>query len=213
MKFLYKPLLGVLGLLTLTAQANDLNQFDYFGISIANHSYDAIDFSPQLDTDLLSPYVYKSTSSEIGGRGFIGHQFNQYLAIEAGITSFGNADFSVIEKSLDSEGKEKKTTLHKGSFSTLAGDLRIVATYPLSNNMFVKAQLGAVFWDNEFDTLSGDSELQIVKSVGDSGTSMLAGVGLGYGFNKKVAMSLDFETTKIATITTQTIGLSLIIRF
>jgi hypothetical protein len=36
---------------------------------------------------------------------------------------------------------------------------------------------------------------------------------LGYGFNKKVAMSLDFETTKIATITTQTIGLSLIIRF
>jgi hypothetical protein len=43
--------------------------------------------------------------------------------------------------------------------------------------------------------------------------SLLTGLGLGYGFNKVLAVSIDFERTKIANISTQSLGLSVFFQF
>ncbi|MBE0365534.1 hypothetical protein PULV_b0126 [Pseudoalteromonas ulvae UL12] len=44
-------------------------------------------------------------------------------------------------------------------------------------------------------------------------SSLLSGIGLGYGFNKTVAISLDLEKTEIADISTQSLGLTVFLRF
>lgn len=110
-------------------------------------------------------------------------------------------------------GKLKNKTVHSGDFETLAGDIRIVGTYPLSDSLFLKAHIGALAWDNEFSVLAQNNEELLVQKTSDSGVSLLTGVGLGYGINKAVAVSLDFEKTEIADISTQSLGVSLFIRF
>ncbi|NMH66593.1 outer membrane beta-barrel protein [Shewanella salipaludis] len=213
MKLLASTIVGALGILSMNAFASELNEFDYLGINLQHNSYDKLNFAPNVDTAGLTPLVYDADSAATGFRGFVGHQFNRYLAVEAGVTSFGEASFAVMEKQTDSAGKTKNKTIHSGDFSTLAGDIRMIVTYPLSGSLFLKAHLGALVWDNEFSTLVQGSDGLVVQKTSDNGVSLLTGIGAGYGFNKKFAMSLDFERTDIASITTQNLSLAFIMRF
>ena len=193
MKLFSNIIIGCLSVISINAVANDPNQFNYVGISFQNNDYDDLNFSPSVDTAALAPLIYKADSSESGFRGFVGHQFNRYVAIEAGVSSFGKAGFSVIKQTKDSKNNLKNETLHSGKFKTLAGDVRIIGTYPLGDNLFVKAHIGALVWNNEFNNLIQNTEKLLVEKKSDTGVSLVTGLGLGYGFNNKVAISLDFE--------------------
>lgn len=212
MKLLRTSIIAVLGLSIFSAVAADRNQFTYTGLSYQHHSYDNLNFSPGIDVSELASQ-YNDSTSETGWRGFIGYQFNRYMAIEAGVTSFGKASFSITEEVTDANGKSTFNTLHSGSFKTIAGDVRAIATYPINDNLFLKAQVGALLWDNEFTSLAGTlDDLSTVKQT-DNGVSLLAGAGIGYGFNNVFAITFDFEQTEIAEITTQNLALSLLVRF
>jgi hypothetical protein len=213
MNFFRKTSVLALSLLSLNAAANNVNQFDYLGISLQSNSYDDLDFSPQIDTSKLSPLIYKSSSSSAGLRGFLGHQLNSYIAIEAGITSFEKADFSVIQESIGLDDKVTTEIINNGQFKTLAGDIRAIGTYPLSGNLFLKAHIGALIWDNEFTFLTGEITKLSTEKVSDTGVSLITGFGIGYGFNQEIAISLDFERTEIAKVSSQSIGASFIVRF
>ena len=213
MKLLCKTVIGILGVISFNTIAKNANQFNYIGISSQDNSYENLNFSPEIDTAQLLPIKYNKNSSETGWRGFVGHQFNRYIAVEAGLTSFGKASFSITEEITDSNGKTTINTIQNGEFKTLAGDIRAVATYPINNSLFVKAQIGVLAWDNEFTFLVHDLEEYTVQKKSDKGVSLLTGVGIAYGFNDLVAISLDFEKTEIAKITTQSLGLSLLVRF
>ena len=164
MKLLHTSIIGVLGLSFFSAVAAERNQFDYMGISYQHNSYDNLNFSPDIDTSELATQ-YNDSTSESGWRGFIGHQFNRYMAVEVGVTSFGKASFSITEEVTDTKGKTTFNTLHSGSFKTIAGDLRAIATYPINDNLFLKAHIGALLWDNELTSLTGTvDDLSTVKT-------------------------------------------------
>jgi hypothetical protein len=205
--------MATLGLISANAVATNINQFNYAGISFQKHSYDNINFSPAIDTTKLTPYTYDESSSESGYRGFVGHQFNRYIAVEAGITSFGSAEFLVKETVPAANNKTKTTVIHSGEFSTLAADIRVNGTYSLTDSLFLKASVGAQAWDNDKSFLVENTEGLAVDKVSDTGVSLLAGVGIGYGFNSSMAMSFDYEQTEIADITTKTLGLAFFLRF
>jgi hypothetical protein len=209
MKSLMYGVLLMLGLVAFDGRAETVNPFNYYGVALQNNSYDAIEFSSTFDPAALAPLSYSKNTSGQGLRAFVGHHFNQYVAIEGGFSSLGKAKFTVTEKA----SATASTTIHKGDFSTFTADVRGVLTYPLSPKVFLKAHLGALVWNNKFEYLTGSSNVPVLKKDSDTGVSVLAGVGLGYGFNKKVAMSVDYEQPEIADITTKTLGISLSIRF
>ena len=207
---------GVLLMLSLVAfdsQADKVNPFNYYGVALQNNSYDAIEFSPTFAPAALAPLSYSKNTSGQGLRAFMGHHFNQYVAIEGGFSSLGKAKFLVANKQTDAAGKTTSTAVHQGDFSTLAADIRGVFTYSLNAKIFLKAHLGALVWDSKLESLAGTADAPVINKRSDSGVSLLTGVGLGYGFNKKVAMSVDFEQSEVFNITTKTLGVSLSIRF
>jgi hypothetical protein len=212
MQFIGKSLLGVVGLCSLQAQADSSHQFDYLGLNIQKSSYQDLQFSPQLNPVALAPLAYNESLSGIGFRGFIGHQFNNFFALEAGIGSYGKADFRVTQETIGSDGSPSYKTLLSGGFETATGDMRVVGTYPISDKVYLKANLGALIWSNESTILTGSAAVPETDKISDNGISAIAGFGIGYGFNNKVALTLDFEKTKIAGINTQNLGLALIVR-
>lgn len=192
--------------------AASANQFDYVGLAIQYNSYDNINFTPTIDTETLSPLLYKDSTGNVGYRAFVGYQFNRYFAIEGGVTSYGDADFKVKEEN-QSNGVTTYKTLHKGSFSTLAGDIRLVGTYPISEKVFLKASVGAVAWDTDHQTLIQDNNNLSVEKESDSGMTALMSAGIGYGFNRSSAVTFEVEKTEIKSINTHNISLSFMFRF
>ncbi|MBU2894004.1 outer membrane beta-barrel protein [Colwellia sp. D2M02] len=209
MKSLKTILITSLSCLSLNAFANNANQFTYFGVSLQNSSYDDINFHPQVDTSALSPLEYHESTSKTGWKLFAGHQFNRYLAVEGALASFGSANFSVTEEQANGTMK----TLHQGSFDTMGLDIRAVGTYPITDNLFLKAHLGALLWDNDFTFLTNSSNELDTQKKSDTGVSLTTGLGIAYAFNNSVALSLDYETTEIAHIATKNLGLSVLFRF
>ena len=197
--------------LSSNATARNLDQFDYFGLSIQNNNYDNIDFFPKVNTSELSPLLYKSSSSAIGYRVFIGHQFNRYIGVESGISSLGKGEFSVTQQEENSDGVTERTTVYNGKFKTLTGDIRIIGTFPLSKSVFIKAHAGALLWDNDFTFLSGEINNLELKQQNDTDISLLTGIGIACSLNNNIAFSLDLENIKIANITTHNLNLSLLI--
>lgn len=212
MKLFVKVILIFILGMAFSVAASDINQFDYYGLGIQNNDYDKLDFSPGFDASKITPNKYKESDS-LGLRLFAGHQFNQYIGVEAGIGFYSKSKFSITQKDTDANGKVTNKKIHQGSFSTTSGDIRVIGTYPINNNMFFKAQVGALVWSNKFNFLTGDLATQVLKTDKDTGVSLLTGVGVGYGFNKKFAISLDVEKTKIHKIDTQTLALSVSLRF
>jgi hypothetical protein len=213
MKLCTQLLVFIFGVIGFDASAQKVLAFDYFGVGVQHNSYNSIDFAPQFNTTVLAPSLFSKDDSGLGLRGFVGHHFNQYIALEGGFTLFGKAKFKVSDSAIDATGKTVKKTLHQGEFSTYGADARAVATYPLSSKMFVKAHAGALLWHNKFSILTGTPQQIEVNTTKDTGVSLVVGVGLGYGFNKKVALSLDFEKSKVAGLSTQSLGLSVLVRF
>ncbi len=212
MQFFSKKMFSLLSLVSTYALADDSNQFSYFGLNLQHNSYQHIQFSPTSNPAKLTPLSYGENLSDKGLRGFVGHQFNRYFALEVGAGSYGEAGFQVTREQTGSDGKPLYTTVVDGGFKTFAGDLRAVGTYPFNDHLFLKAQLGALFWNNEFTRLTGTTAVPEIQKTSANGVSLISGLGVGYGFNNKIAVAIDFERTKIASIQTQNVSLSFLVR-
>jgi len=213
MKLLCKTAICVLSFVSLNTAAKNANQFSYIGINFQKNSYDDLNLSPNIDTTQLTPLKYDEKTSESGYRGLVGYQFNRYIAVETGITSFGKASFSLEEDQTDTNGNITQKTIQGGEFSTLAADIRAIGTYPINNSLFIKAQVGILAWNNDMSILVEGVEGFSTQKESDSGVSLLTGLGVGYGFNDSMAITFDFERTEIAEITTKILGVSLLVRF
>ena len=200
----------ILSLLLLTsgfAEASN-NTFSYFGVALQKNSFDDIQFQPTPQITFDESWKYKESTSGMGARIFTGFNFNEYIALEAGLSQLAKPDFAVTEKITNADKTTKKTTHHKGDFRTLALDMRMIGSYSLTHDIFIRAQIGAVGWDNKYASLSqAEDDVVSVIEQKDRGVSMLTGIGFGYGISKTMAMTLDFETTEVADISVKTISL------
>lgn len=206
-------LAGILTLFALQVKADNANTFEYFGLSGQYHRYDDLNFAQDIDEAALSTLTYQSETEDIGWRFFIGHHFNQYIAVETGITYFGEASFTVDGEELDSDGEITTVRLFQGEFNTLSGDIRLIGTLSLGEHFFLKGYVGAVFWNNEFSYLSGAVDALSVITKTETGNSSLMGIGIAYAFNDSVAIVLDYEETEIMDVSTQGLALSFVVRF
>lgn len=213
MKPLAYFLLAVVSVFSLSSHAKNHNQFGYYGLSLQQQTYKSLDFKHSVADENLGEYKYKSSDSGFGGRVLVGFQFNRFVAIEGGVSRFAVADFNVTEQSTDSKGKKTSTTKHKGEFETLAADLRLVGTLPINDTLFLKAQVGMVGWDNKMEQLIYQGSTLATQKIDDRGTSLVSGLGVGYGISKSMALTLDYEKTKVAEIDVDTLSVSLLFRF
>lgn len=190
------------------ASANDKNTFSYVGVALQKSNFDEIQFQSNLQAVFDDPKKYKESTSGIGVRIFTGFNFNEYIAVEAGLSQFAKPDFAVTEKIINADKTTKTTTHHKGNFSTLGIDIRAIGSYSLTDNVFIRAQLGAIGWDNKYASLNvAKDEVVTVTEAKDRGVSIITGFGLGYGISEKMAVTLDFEKTEIAEIPVKTIAI------
>ncbi|WP_372766813.1 hypothetical protein [Pseudoalteromonas sp.] len=76
----------------------------YFGLSAKNHNYSDLNFAPTISKQSLGQLKLKESNKSIGARLLSGYQFNRYLAVELGLTNFGERDFKLIEQTTSSDG-------------------------------------------------------------------------------------------------------------
>lgn len=213
MKLLKTAFVSSLLVVSQSAYSAGINQFLYFGLGTTNNQYQDLNFSPDIDTTQIAPLEYKDTDSASGLKLLAGYQFNQYVAIESGFTWYGSGSYKLISETADEQGVRSVSTKLTGNFETFSVDIKAVGTIPVSENFFLKGSLGGTYWDNDYTFLSGSVGNYESKSKQDSGVSPAVAVGVGYGFNHHSALTLEYETTEIASVTTNSIAATLLLRF
>lgn len=212
MKYKTPLLLVFLLCLSLDTKASSRDQFDYLAVSINKPTYNDLDFSPSLGAEDLAPLKEDVEKESYGFRLFYGYQFNRFLAVEGGLDYYGKSDFSLYTEQTDSENVVTKTNVHTGSFSSVGTDVRLVGTYPITNNFYVKASVGALAWYSDHEYISKENNSFIANEESESGVSVVTGLSLAYGIRKFAAVSLDYEKTEIRDIDTSNIGISFTFR-
>ena len=204
--------LTVLAVFSPVLNAKSLNNFRYFGFSLLQHSYEDVNFIPDIDEAELEPYTLDVDDRDLGWRFLIGQHFNRFVAVEAGVSYFGKAEFALLGEVTDEEDNVSTEVLHNGESSTLAGDIRLVGTLPLNKNFFLKAFAGTVFFNNErtFLASAGSEGVWMLEEEADTGNANIVGFGAAYGFSERFAMTLEYEETEIADVTTNALSLSLL---
>lgn len=188
------------------------NSFDYLAVTVNKPSYSELDFTPDLTAADLEPLKESKDSEKSGFRLFYGYQFNQYIAAEAGLNYAGKQEYSLFTESTNDQNAIVKTTQHTGSFSSIGADVRLVGTYPVTNNFYLKANVGALAWRSDRDFISKEANTFSVTEKTSNGVSLVTGIGMAYGFKKVAALSLDIEKTEIDDIDTTNIGLTITFR-
>ncbi len=194
------------------AMSKSRNEFDYWGVSISDTSYSNLNVTPDLDEDVLLPLNENINSASVSLRGYYGYQFNRYLAAEAGLNYFGKNEFSFYSES-ESNGVITQTTEFSGEFKALGADFKLIATYPITNSFYLKASVGALYWDSKKDILVRNEENFVLDNVSESGTSVTTGFGVAYAFGRAMSLSLDVEKSEIADADITTTGISFTFRF
>lgn len=194
------------------AKSNTRDQFDYFAVSLNKPSYDQLDFTPNLEATDLEPLKEEVEKEKFGTRLFYGYQFNRFFAVEAGFNYFGKSSFKLYTETTSAQNVVTKKTQHKGSFSSLGADVRLIGTLPLTNNLYLKGSVGALAWSSDKEFITKGTDEFVINEESESGVSMVSGLSLAYGIRKSVAVSLDYEKTEIAGIDTSNIGLSVTFR-
>ena len=108
--------------------------------------------------------------------------------------------------------KNGEATVHKGKFTSFGLDLKAFATLPITDSQFIRAHLGAMLWDNDFEFVSGPSGTTSLSKSSDTNVSALYGLGYGYAFNKRNALVLEYESTEIADVSLNNVSLSFLIK-
>lgn len=212
MKLIVNLLFVVLVCFSTDSKSTSRDEFDYVAVSVSKPSYDNLDFTPNLTVSDLAPLKESTEKEKVGLRLFYGYQFNRFLAVEAGFDYYGKSTFSLYTETTDAKNVVTKTNQHKGSFSSLGTDVRLVGTLPVTNNLYLKTSAGALAWFSDREFITKESNNFIVNEESDSGVSLVTGVSLVYGIRKFAAVSLDYEKTEIAGFDTTNVGLSITFR-
>ena len=212
MNYISKIVVASLTLPAFAVDSKGRDEFDYLAFSVNTASYSDLDFTPNINFTDLPAISSKADSEKLGGRLFYGYQFNRFFAIEGGLNLFAAKNFKIQEQSQGDNNTTVTTDLFSGGLKAFGADLRAVAIYPVTKNLYLKANVGAVGWRSELDSVSlVDNEL-IATTNKESGVSAIGGFGIAYGIKKTVAISLDVETTEISDIRVTNVGLSFTFR-
>jgi hypothetical protein len=147
------------------------------------------------DTDYLLP-VNSVDDKPLGGRGYIGYSFNEFLSLEAGYSYFGSATFT------------HNPTGNKQDMLTQAGDLLAKGSIPLDFGFGVYLKVGGI-WVHR-DDLESRSNFFADKPANWTLT-VDGAVGLSYNFNPAwsadVAWNKSMKRLDLPSIDFYTIGL------
>ena len=113
-----------------------------------------------------------------------GFQFSPNWGLEAQYSDLGNRTALLVLSG---------GTVGTAQLSSRAAQLSLAATgtLPLSNNFYLMGKLGAS--RNSIGTISGSVGTVSFTSNGTNKTDLLAGVGVGYNFNKNWGARVEYE--------------------
>jgi hypothetical protein len=183
---------AAIALLSNHAQAELSGDFLYYGAALQLQSF----------ADLPAPDHTAASSTGLGYRVFAGYQLNSWLGVELGGQKLANAEYRPVNPI--NSGRVVEST-------GLALDTKLIASYSLNEQWFARAQAGVLLWRNEkTDRTVTPSSTVTVK---DSGNSLVYGVGLGYSFDRELAVSLDVEKSAVAEQDYRALRLSMMWKF
>jgi OOP family OmpA-OmpF porin len=117
--------------------------------------------------------VNSLNTTYLAWNGDVGYQFNQYVAVEGGYTSFGH-----VKANFDNSNS-LTTTL--GGFGVDAKGI-----LPINPKLSVFGKAGAIDMHESFDTASG--EVSSAKNTGNAWTADF-GAGVAYNFTHQIAFT------------------------
>lgn len=203
---------GAMILLPQAAHAAFGKSFEYLGVTSQYQNYTDLDFAPDIDNNDFQPYDFKEEDSGTAMRFFYGRQINSAFAIESGINFYTDPDFEITSTTISEFGEETRSTLLSGSYKSFGIDFKAIGTFSINNSNFIRLQVGALFWDNDFSYVEGTLDDPIAASTSRTGVDPILGVGYGYSFNRNTAVFLDVERTVIQDVDVHTTSLSLVLK-
>ena len=174
----------------------------YLGIGIG--SAKAVGFSKYADYSVedlqyyadffYGPGVFTATGSgddsSLGGKLFVGYNFNKYLALEGFYTNFG--EFKVNASAFDGIDTLSTVDSWKASGFGIAG----LGMLPISNSFSLFGKFGLVYWNMRYQwTLNDLVPPPTSDSFSDSarGLSPLFGVGAKFDFSERFGIRAEYE--------------------
>jgi OOP family OmpA-OmpF porin len=123
------------------------------------------------------------TSAKVYG----GYQFTPNWGLEVQYAWLGKYDFNISSNVPGVTGR--------GNYKAESWGVAATGTLPLSNNFYLMGKLGAAF--NKVDggnfCASGPGGTACGNLGSDRKTDLLAGVGVGYNFNPKLGVRVEYE--------------------
>lgn len=123
-----------------------------------------------------------------GYKLFVGYQFNQYIALEAGYADLG--DFSYEVARAPGAGTLNAETNYKGY------NLDVVGTWPLTPRLSAFGRVGAFYYETE-QNFVGTQSLAASLSSDDKDTGYKFGAGLEYSFTERLSARIEAERYRI----------------
>jgi len=145
-----------------------------------------------IDT-VYGPVVTATGSGEdssLGGKLFVGYNFNKYLALEGFYTNFG--EFKTTASVTNGVDTISLVESYKTSGFGVAG----LGMWSISNSFSLFGKFGLVYWNMQYQaTLNDPIPPPYSESVSDSanGLSPLFGIGAKFDFSERFGIRAEYE--------------------
>lgn len=126
--------------------------------------------------------------SDRGYKLFVGYQFNQYVAVEAGYADLG--DFTVEVNRAPGAGTLAGEANYKGY------NLDLVGTWPLTPRLSAFGRVGAFHYETE-ESFTGTQSVAASLVRDDKDTGYKFGAGLEYSFTERLSARIEAERYRI----------------
>lgn len=126
--------------------------------------------------------------SDRGYKFFVGYQFNDYVALEAGYADLG--DFGLRAARVPDTGTLTGETSYKGY------NFDVVGTWPLTARLSAFGRVGAFHYETE-ENYVGTESLAASLSRDDKDTGYKFGAGLEYSFTERLSARIEAERYRI----------------
>jgi len=126
--------------------------------------------------------------SDRGYKLFVGYQFNNYFALEAGYADLG--DFGVNVARAPDAGTLKGDTSYKGY------NFDLVGTIPITPRLSAFGRVGALHYERD-ENYVGTESLAASLSREDEDTGYKFGAGLEYSFTERLSARIEAESYRI----------------
>jgi OOP family OmpA-OmpF porin len=131
--------------------------------------------------------VQGNSSSDTSYKIYGGYQFTPNWGVEAQYVNLGKYNYSITSNVAGVSGS--------GSYKPESWGLAGTGTLPLSNNFYLMGKLGVAFnkvRDGGF-CVSGPGGSACGNVGNGNKTDLLAGLGVGYNFNKNIGVRVEYE--------------------